>query len=253
METYVLKKADAITTICEGLKRDIIQRPISIDKITVIPNAVDAGQFRVLGQRDEQLEKVLKLENKSVIGFVGSFYAYEGLDLLMRAIPALLEKHKNIEVLMVGGGPEEETLRKMCGELQIDSHVRFVGRVPHEQVQRYYSLIDILVYPRKKMRLTDLVTPLKPLEAMAQGKLVLASDVGGHIELINDGVNGFLFTADDVAALIKMLDRIIDNRNQWFQIAKNGRTYVETERTWARSVGRYEIVYKNLLGNKSYD
>jgi glycosyltransferase involved in cell wall biosynthesis len=115
-------------------------------------------------------------------------------------------------------------------------------------VQRYYSLVDILVYPRRSMRLTELVTPLKPLEAMAQGKLVLASDVGGHRELIRDGVNGRLFAADDAAALSLAVRRLLDDRAGWPEQRAAGRRFVEEERTWPRSVGRYRGVYGRLLG-----
>src|SRR5262249_23733720 len=123
----------------------------------------------------------------------------------------------------------------------------FVGRVPHEQVERYYSLIDVLVYPRKHMRLTDLVTPLKPLEAMAQRRLVAASDVGGHRELIRDGDTGTLFPPDDPAALAQAGAKVFENRGGWEAQRERGRTFVEKERNWSSNISRYEPVYQKLI------
>src|SRR3546814_7168895 len=143
--------------------------------------------------RDDALGETLGLAaGDVVIGFIGSFYDYEGIDDLIAAMPALVAAQPGARLLLVGGGPMEMALKAQAAASPVADRVHFVGRVPHSQVERYYSLTDILAYQRKKMRLTDLVTPLKPLEAMAQGKLVAASDVGGHRELIEDGAKGTL-------------------------------------------------------------
>ncbi len=122
--------------------------------------------------------------------------------------------------------------------------------MPHEEVERYYSLVDILAYPRKRMRLTDLVTPLKPLEAMAQGRLVAASDVGGHKELIRHGDTGTLFAADDPAAIARSLDAMLANRADWDAMRDRARAFVEAERNWQTNIYRYEPVYHLLLGQR---
>ena len=127
----------------------------------------------------------------------------------------------------------------------------FVGRVPHSEVERYYALTDVLAYPRKASRLTDLVTPLKPLEAMAQGKLVAASDVGGHRELITDGDTGVLFAPDDPAACAAALADLLARRDGWDAIRARARVHVETRHDWNRNVQRYQVVYQALLGRVS--
>jgi PEP-CTERM/exosortase A-associated glycosyltransferase len=248
LETYALKRADAITTICEGLRGDIIDRGIPEHKVTVIPNAVDAQRFSMSGQANPELQARLGIAGKTVLGFIGSFYAYEGLNLLLEAMPGVLEKNSQVRVLLVGGGPQEDRLREQVDELGLNEVVIFTGRVPHDTVQTYYNLVDVFVYPRLPMRLTDLVTPLKPLEAMAQGRLVLASDVGGHRELIRPGVNGELFRAGDAAALTTAVLDLLGNRDRWQSLHEGGRLFVESERTWPRSVARYESVYKTVLG-----
>ncbi|HEX8603627.1 MAG TPA: glycosyltransferase, partial [Pseudoduganella sp.] len=131
--------------------------------------------------------------------------------------------------------------------LGIEALVVFTGRVPHKEVLRYYNLVDVLCYPRLKMRLTDLVTPLKPLEAMAQGRLVAASDVGGHRELIEDGRTGVLFAAGDAAALARRVLALLSAPEDWPQLKAQGRHFVESERNWATSVARYRKVYGNLV------
>jgi glycosyltransferase involved in cell wall biosynthesis len=125
--------------------------------------------------------------------------------------------------------------------------VIFAGRVPHGEVARYYSLVDLLVYPRKSMRLTETVTPLKPLEAMAQGRLLIASDVGGHRELIEDGVTGRLFRPDDPAALASTVREVLAGHAQWEAIRASGRRFVEQQRNWRASVARYGPVYEALV------
>lgn len=246
LETYALKRVDAATTICEGLRAEIVGRGIPAGKITVIPNAVDVADFSVDGARDEALALRLHLIGKSVLGFIGSFYAYEGLDVLLRALPSMLAANPDIRVLLVGGGPQDAALKALAQELKVADQVIFTGRVPHDQVQRYYNLVDVLVYPRLKMRLTDLVTPLKPLEAMAQGRLLAASDVGGHRELIDDGRTGVLFAASDPAALARKVLDLLGAPERWPALRANGRAFVERERTWAASVARYQKVYGSL-------
>jgi PEP-CTERM/exosortase A-associated glycosyltransferase len=248
LETYALKRADAVTTICEGLRKDIVGRGIPADKVTVIPNAVDIDKFAVGGSADLQLKEKLGLQGARLIGFIGSFYAYEGLDILLRALPRMAARLPELRVLLVGGGPQDAPLRRLAQELGIADKVVFTGRVPHEQVQQYYDLLDVLVYPRLSMRLTDLVTPLKPLEAMAQGRILAASDVGGHLELIADGKTGVLFKADDPASLADKVGSLLQAQQHWPALRAAGREYVETERNWPASVARYKSIYARLAG-----
>ena len=247
METWVFKRANAVTTICEGLKKDIIERGVAEQKITTIPNAVDISAFKFAQPAKEPLKKELGLQGKKVIGFIGSFYAYEGLPLLIEACAQLFKKDDDIRLLLVGGGPDEPIIKQKIDELGLQDKIVLTGRVPHSDVQDYYNLVDIFVYPRYAMRLTELVTPLKPLEAMAQGQLVVASDVGGHKELIKHGNNGFLFKADNVDSLVETVLNVFDSKDEWETIRQQGREYVEQERNWSASVANYKKVYPSIL------
>ncbi len=247
LETHVFRKADAVTTICEGLKNDIASRGVTVEKITVIPNAVDIERFSLNGTPNQDLVSKLGLSGNTVLGFIGSFYAYEGLILLVQALPEILSKEPNTRLLLVGGGPQEQEIRKLVYRLKLQDVVLFTGRVSHDQVDDYYNLVDIFVYPRMNMRLTDLVTPLKPLEAMAQGKLVLASDVGGHKELIREGYNGSMFAAGSLDSLVHAVLNMIGRKEQWGKLRANGRAFVEQERNWQVSVAKYKKIYQKLI------
>ena len=247
METWVLKRVDAVTCICEGIRQDLIERGIAADKITIVPNAVDASRFQPVGARDTEIEERLQLAGKKVVAFIGSFYAYEGLDLLVAAMPRILAVRPDTRLLLVGGGQVADEVEQQVVQLGLQDAVIMTGRVPYEEVDGYYSVTDVLVYPRKSMRLTDLVTPLKPLEAMAQKSMFLASDVGGHRELVRDGITGTLFKADDIEDLVDSLLALLDQEERWPLIRQAGRDFVENERNWVNSVANLKPVYRRLV------
>ena len=246
LETRAIQRADHVFTICEGLRADIVARGIAASKVTVIPNAVDLASFKLASPPEPALLARLGLTGATVIGFVGSFYAYEGLDLLLSALPQLLQVRPDIKVLLVGGGDQDPPLRQQAQRLGVADKVVFAGRVPHQEVHRYYDLINVLAYPRHPMRLTELVTPLKPLEAMAQGQLFVASDVGGHKELVQHNKTGVLFKAGSADALAQSLLGLLDNPDLWPVLKANGRTFVEKERNWKNSVANYAQPYSTL-------
>jgi len=247
LESFALRHADQVTTICEGLRGDIAMRGIAAERITVIPNAVDVGSFRFGVPADPLLQERLGLAGCTVLGFAGSFYGYEGLHLLVEAFGRLLPAQPSLRLLMVGGGPQDEALRAQVTAAGLRDKVIFTGRVPHSEVQRYYELIDLLAYPRLPIRLTELVTPLKPLEAMAQGRMFVASDVGGHRELIRHEDTGYLCPAGDSGALAASISHALSRRHEWAAMRERARRFVEQERTWRNSVARYVQVYRSAL------
>lgn len=247
LENRVVAGADAVFTICWGLKDDLVVRGFAPGKIGLSPNGVDLSLFGEPVARDEALVQELDLGSGPVIGFIGSFYDYEGLDDLIAAMPLLRAEIPGAQLLLVGGGPMDDALRAQAHASPAGEAIRFTGRVPHQVVERYYSLIDVLAYPRKRSRLTELVTPLKPLEAMAQRRLVAASDVGGHRELIADGETGALFAADDPADCAATLANLLRNRGTWDTMRAQARAHVAEHHDWARNVRRYQDVYHRLL------
>lgn len=248
LETRAIQRADHVFTICEGLRADIVARGIPSNKVTVIPNAVNVESFQLGSPPDPTLLAKLGLTGNTVIGFIGSFYAYEGLDLLVAALPQLLTARPDIKLLLVGGGSQEANLRQQAQQLGVADKVVFAGRVPHQDVNKYYDLIKVLAYPRHPMRLTELVTPLKPLEAMAQGQLFVASDVGGHKELVQHNQTGVLFKAGSADALAQSLLDLLNTPALWPVLKTNGREFVENVRNWKNSVANYVGPYETLIG-----
>ena len=246
LETYAAKRADAIVTICEGLRNEFVGRGVAAERITLVPNGVDIEKFKMDSLPDTRLADSLGVTGKNVLGFAGSFYAYEGLHTLIDALPKVVASRPNVKLLLVGGGFQEEALRRQVEQLGVSDHVVFVGRVPHDQVSRYYDLVDVFVYPRISMRLTEIVTPLKPLEAMAQGRLVAASDVGGHREMMRDGVNAVLFRSGDSDSLAHCVLDLLAHPERWPSMREAGRRYVESERSWKKCASAYGSIYEQL-------
>ncbi len=247
LETWVLRRADAVVAICEGLRRDILARGIAPERVAVVPNAVVPERFAGAA-REEALAAEAGLGPGPVVGFIGSFYAYEGLPLLVEAFARVAPRHPGARLLLLGGGPDEDAVRGAVSRAGLGARAVLPGRVPHDEVMRWYGLVDVFAYPRRSMRLTELVTPLKPLEAMAAGRAVVASDVGGHRELVRDGETGILFRAGDVAALAGALDRVLGDAALRARLGEAGRAFVRRERTWEASVARYAPVYEAVLG-----
>ena len=250
LENRVVAGADCVMTICHGLRDDLIARGFEPGRIGIMPNGVDLDLFGTPAPRDAALVRELGLGEGPVIGFIGSFYDYEGIDDLIDAMPLILASHADARLLLVGGGPMAEMLKRRADASPAREAIRFVGRVPHDQVERYYALADIMAYPRKASRLTELVTPLKPLEAMAQGKLVAASDVGGHRELMTHGETGTLFAPDNPQDCAAALCTLLAERGGWAAFRERAQQHVRQRHDWARNVRRYEDVYQTLLTDR---
>lgn len=245
LETRLCRKVDGIVTICEGLRQNLIARGLPAEKITVVPNAVDVDRFATVGEADPTLIDKLGLRGAKVIGFIGSFYGYEGLPLLIEAMPKILAEHPETCLLLVGGGPDLPAIRAKLAAFGLERSVVMAGRVPHGTVLDYYALVDLFVFPRLSMPLTELVTPLKPLEAMAAGRPVAASDVGGHRELIEDGKTGFLFPAGDAGALAAHVSNILKNQSSLPEIVENGRRFADIRR-WDKVSQAYSPLFERL-------
>lgn len=245
LETQVCKRADHIGILCNGLKNDLISRGIPAEKITPVFNGVNPDDFQPCPP-DEVYQRDWDLVGKKVVGFIGSFYRYEGLDLLVKAFAKVAEQQADTVLLLVGGGEMKEELEQLIRRLGLAGRVMMPGRIPHERVPGVYAMIDVLAYPRYSMRLTELVTPLKPLEAMAMGKVLVASDVGGHKELIADGETGVLFKAGDVDALAEALQSILGDAPRREQLQVQGQKWVRECQTWEKTTAVYDRIYSGI-------
>ncbi len=249
MESWVFRRVGHVVCICDGLRREIVGRGIPAERVGIVPNGV---------QRLDDCESVkqsgrirIEKDEGPVLGFLGSFYRYEGLDLAVRAVAALRGGAPGIRLLLVGGGPEETSLRMLTSELGLGEHVVFTGRVAKSEIPNYYSKIDIALFPRRSMRLTELVTPLKPLEAMERGCLVVASDVGGHRELIEKGVTGELFEPDSVSAICNAVTALIAEPDKQAALRAAAHRFVVEDRGWPELVKRYPAIYASAVADQA--
>ena len=235
--------------ICQGLGNELAQRGISRRKIQVVYNGINPRDFQPSGDPADPLFSGLK-NTKKKVGFIGSFFRYEGLDLLVRAFADLVKQRDDILLVLVGGGRCEKEIKALVEEMGMGPHVLMPGRVRHDKVGQAYRAMDVLVYPRTPVRLTELVTPLKPLEAMLMEKSALASDVGGHKELIRDGKTGMLFSAGSVDDLKEKLTTLLDDPALRIRLGRSGRKWVLDHHTWPVTTAVYSIVYHQALSGR---
>ena len=243
LEGYVARRADSVVGIARHILDDLRTRGIAAEKLFHVPNGVDAERFVAL-PRDTKLFSELRLNGDPVMGFIGSLYRYEGIAWLVRAVAELRRRGVALQLLIVGQGEAMPEVQAAIREAGARDYVRAVGQVSHDQVERYYSLMDVMVYPRRRIRLTELTTPLKPLEAMAQGKPVLASDVGGIRELVEPEIPCMLFQPDDMDDFCSKAAQLFSSELLRRQVGEAGRQMVLREKDWTVLAQRYRGVYE---------
>lgn len=248
MEADAAANADQVIAITEALRGELIARGVDDDKIIVVPNGVEAARFtpRI---SNENLVTELGLQGKTVIGYVGSILDYEGLGLLIDAAQSLRREREDFAILLVGDGAALEELRERVETECLTDVVIFTGRVPHNEVEDYYSVIDICPFPRLPLPVCEMVSPLKPFEAMAMEKAVVASNVDALSEIVRHGSNGLLFEKGNATSLTRNLRALLDDPILRRRLAEGGRRWVAQERDWSILAGRMGKVYTSLGGS----
>jgi glycosyltransferase involved in cell wall biosynthesis len=250
LEFEAAKNSDHVFTITNALRDILVENGIEPEKVSVLPNAVDPERFDI-APRNVELEDELGYEGKVVIGYIGSFVEYEGLELLMEAVAQLKNELGDVfRLLMVGDGSVHEKLRRITRFLAIEDIVTFTGRVSYDEVERYYSLIDIVPLPRLGLRVCELVSPLKPFEAMATGKVLITSDVAALAEIVDDGKTGLLHRKDDAEHLAERLKEAINDPALREKIGSQAREWVCETHSWDVISSRVTEVYTRLLEEK---
>jgi glycogen(starch) synthase len=242
LETFVGRHANAVVGIAQAILEDLKSRGIPEAKMYHVPNGVDAERFKPLN-RDSSLAAQLGLNGIPTIGYLGTLFPWEGVSWLINAATELRRNGRKFNLLIVGDGAEGDEVRKKILQTASASYIHFVGRVPNDQVERYYSVMDVLVYPRRSTRITEFVTPLKPLEAMALGKAILASGVGGIRELIRTEKTGLLFEPEDIEDFCQKATRLLDEPQLRYGLGESARQQVSQEKDWKTIALAYEKIY----------
>ena len=234
LEGRCCRRADAVIAISEGLRERLVKHYGVSGPIAVVPNGVDFARFEAAAEhppRDGPLR----------LGYIGSLRRLEGLEL---AIEAVARMDEPVELWIVGEGEERPRLAECAAALGVSDRVHLLGPVPHAEIEAQYARLDVMLYPRKRSPVTEMVTPLKPLEAMALGKPLLASDVGGLRELVAD--KRCLFRAGDVDALVERIRAFASDAGLRTEVVRAGRERAR-ERDWSRVVQPCLAVYDALL------
>lgn len=246
MEIETARAADHVFALNAPMVRRLVEDGVDPKRITLFPNSCDSAQF-VPVPRDEAIASTLGIPPKvSVIGYVGSFVDYEGLDDLAIACAELKRRGRQFRLLLVGNedamnsglGPVSNAILKAAQKGSFADWLIMPGRVPHDEVATYYSLIDIATFPRKPWPVCELIPPMKPIEALAMGKAVVTSNVGALEELIQNGETGLLYEKSNNTALADALDRLILDPSFAGRLGRNGREWVLSERRWAHTSER---------------
>jgi glycosyltransferase involved in cell wall biosynthesis len=246
LETGIAQHADRVFVITNALRELMIERGVAADKLVVLPNGVHTDRFE-RRPRDPELAAELGVTDKIVIGYAGGLVDYEGLDLLLRAVHELVVRRDDLHLVVVGDGPVEGRLHALSSELGLDRHVTFTGRVPHDDVARYLSLVDIAPFPRLPLPVCEAISPIKPFESMAMGKAVIVSSVAALTEIVDDGNTGLVFTKGSASDLARVIERYADDPELRSRMGEAARTWVRAERDWSHITGIVDDVYAELV------
>jgi glycosyltransferase involved in cell wall biosynthesis len=245
LETHCMTEADVVVTLGEAMRDEIVERGVPARSVVIVPNAVSESFLRPLPADGGRLRASLGIQpGELVVGLVSSLVAHEGIGTLLEAVKLLGDRGVRARALIVGDGPERTALQRQAAGLGLDAV--FTGRVPSSRVRDYHAVLDVFVVPRTPDRVCQLVTPLKPVEAMASGLPVVVSSVRALAEIVRDGETGLLFPPLDAEALADQLKQLLDNPELRRKLGASAREWVARDRTWAHNAARYREIYSRL-------
>lgn len=243
LDRRVTVAADAVCTITEALKVHTVGLGAAPDRVFVVGNGVDTDAFTPRMPAPELRERCAAGGNL-VFGFIGSFFSFEGLPMLVEACARLRQTYPRLRLVLVGEGEDTAKLEQLVERLDLHRNILLTGRVPHSQVLDYYAAMDVLIYPRYPSPLTQMISPLKPLEPMAMSRCIVASDVGGLRELVRDRETGLLFEAGSLSGLVETLGRILGGGVDTAALGRSARDFVIARRQWRHMAAVYDCAYK---------
>jgi glycosyltransferase involved in cell wall biosynthesis len=244
LETHCMATADLVVTLGEAMRDEITGRGVPADKVIIVPNGVSGEFLKPLPDGSALRARLGIGEGEFAVGLVSSLVAHEGIGTLLEAVKILRDRGVPARALIVGDGPERGALQRCAAELGLDAI--FTGRVPMAEVRSYHAVLDAFVVPRTPDRVCQLVTPLKPVEAMASGLPVVVSGVQALGEIITDGVTGMWFPPGDARALADRLQLLAGDPDLRRSLGENARAWVAKDRTWEHNAARYRDAYARL-------
>jgi glycosyltransferase involved in cell wall biosynthesis len=246
LETRCMLAADLVVTLGEAMRDEIVARGVPAEKVLIVPNAVSDDFLQPLPDGQKLREQLGIKPNEHVIGEVSTLVSHEGIGTLLEATRLLKDRGLPVRALIVGDGPERAALQRQAAEVGLGEAAIFTGRVPAAKVREFHALLDVFVVPRTPDRVCQLVTPLKPVEAMASGLCVVTSEVKALAEIIKPDVTGALTIPQDPVALADTLEPLVCSPDVRRKLGDNAREWVARDRTWAHNAARYRDAYARL-------
>ena len=250
-EIRTMLAADAVVTLAETMRADIVARGVPPERVVVVPNGVDPEAFAPR-PADPALRAEYGVGDRYLIGYVSNLdHPREGQETLIEATARLVEAGRDVACLIIGEGRRRERLQEVAAASGLGDRIVFTGAVPHEQVPAMYALLDAFVVPRRDERAARLVTPLKPFEAMAMARPMIVADLPALTEVAPDGERSLAYPAEDAAALAAAVERLMDDPMLAARLAEAGRAWVTRERTWASNGPRWTSIYESVLAGRA--
>jgi glycosyltransferase involved in cell wall biosynthesis len=246
VETRCMLAADLVVTLGEAMRDEITARGVPAEKILVVPNAVSEEFFEPLPDASALRGGLGLKPDEYVVGVVSSLTPHEGIGTLLEATQLLRTRGVPVRALIVGDGPERAALQHQAAGRGLGEAAIFTGRVPAAKVRQFHVLLDIFVVPRTPDRVCQLVTPLKPIEAMASGLCVVTSEVKALTEIVKHEVTGMQTLPQDPVSLADCLEHLLYSPDIRRKLGDNAREWVARDRTWAHSAARYRDAYASL-------
>jgi glycosyltransferase involved in cell wall biosynthesis len=235
LETQVARAADGVLAITSQVAGVLADRGVDHSLMRVAPNCVDPLEFLPLPPDPVYAQRQGIDLSRPVVGYAGSLVGYEGLDVLLDAIALLRQRGVEVTVAIAGSGPAEPELKAEAARLGVEDAVRWLGRIPHADVPRLWSAVDVAVFPRRSEPVTELVSPLKPLEAFAAGRAVIVSDVQPQLDLAGAAQErAAAFAAGDSESLAAVLGDLLGDPERRAGLGRHARLWVGGERSWQR-------------------
>jgi glycosyltransferase involved in cell wall biosynthesis len=246
LETQCMLAADLVVTLGEAMRDEIVARGVPAAKIEIVPNAVSAEFLKPLPDATTLREELGIKPDEPVVGEVTSLVPHEGIGTLLEATAILRARGVPARALIVGDGPERAALQRQAARAGLAEAAVFPGRVPAAKVRQFHALLDVFVVPRTPDRVCQLVTPLKPVEAMASGLCVVTSEVKALTEIVKHEVTGMQTVPQDPVSLADCLERLLYSPDIRRKLGDNAREWVSRDRTWAHNAARYRDAYARL-------
>jgi len=246
LETQCMLAADLVVTLGEAMRDEIVARGVPAEKIEIVPNAVSAEFLEPLPDATTLREELGIKPDEPVVGEVTSLVPHEGIGTLLEATAILRARGVPARALIVGDGPERAALQRQAARAGLAEAAVFPGRVPAAKVRQFHALLDVFVVPRTPDRVCQLVTPLKPVEAMASGLCVVTSEVKALTEIVKHEVTGMQTVPQDPVSLADCLERLLYSPDIRRKLGDNAREWAARDRTWAHNAARYRDAYARL-------